>query len=103
MGVWSSDVCSSDLGAVSAVNFELPAGGVLDGPGTLTTTGAFRWTGGAMYDTSTGLVTLGTGATTIAAGGTLTIEGAVGLGNRTLTNAGTAVWTGSGDIAPALD
>src|SRR2546425_4200911 len=60
------------------------------------------WTGGAMYDTSTGLVTLGTGATTIAAGGTLTIEGAVGLGNRTLTNAGTAVWTGSGDIAPAL-
>src|SRR5256885_5539388 len=46
--------------------------------------------GGAMYDTSTGLVTLGTGATTIAAGGTVTIEGAVGLGNRTLTNAGTA-------------
>ncbi len=77
--------------SASAVNMTLVPGATLAGTGTLTLTGASSWTGGAMTDP---------GITTIAAGGTLTVGG----GDikyflyRTLNNAGTITWTGTGDI-----
>ncbi len=59
------------------------SGGVINGAGDLTVSGAFSWTGGTMS---------GSGTTTIAATSTLTINaGAVGV-QRTLTNNGTITW-----------
>jgi hypothetical protein len=61
----------------------------LTGTGNLTVTGALSWSGGAMA---------GAGSTTAA--GTLNISGAANkdLNGRTLVNAGTASWTGTGTL-----
>src|SRR5437867_7484208 len=55
-----------------------------------------------MYHTLTVPVTAATGAAIYALSLHDALPISVGLGNRTLTNAGTAVWTGSGDITPAF-
>ncbi len=77
-------------GAVTAQNFEL-ASGTLNGSGTLTTTGTFKWTGGTMS---------GSGSTTIAAGATLLMSSAsyLSFDTRTISNQGSATWSGSGNI-----
>ena len=65
------------------------SGGAISGAGSLTINGLATWTGGQQ---------LGTGSTTYAAG--LSISGAAtkGLDSRTLNNATTATWTGTGAI-----
>jgi hypothetical protein len=69
-------------------------GGALDGPGTLTITNTdtFTWSGGNLD---------GSGTTIVDVGGTLNISG-FGFkyltGGHTLDMAGTATWTGSGEL-----
>jgi hypothetical protein len=68
------------------------SGGTLAGAGTAIITGSHSWTGGAMA---------GSGRTILAAGAVLNISGSElkNLRNgRTVENAGTAVWTGTGGI-----
>jgi phage baseplate assembly protein gpV len=67
----------------------LNPGGTLGGTATVTVTGMLTWTGGTMNG----------GGRTIANGG-LTISGndGKGLDHRILDNAGTATWSGSGNI-----
>src|SRR5262249_35645333 len=68
------------------------SGGALAGTDTLTVTGAASWTGGEMT---------GTDHTGIGAGVTLTTSGSSTLsfhGGRTLDNAGTVTWTGTGNL-----
>src|SRR5262249_35088799 len=66
------------------------SGGPLGGTGTVTVAGLLTWTGGTMNG----------GGRTVAAGG-MAISGTAGktLSNRTLDNAGTATWTGTGNIS----
>jgi YD repeat-containing protein len=75
-------------GGVGAQNFEV-AGGTLTGSGTLTVSGTLSWTGGTMS---------GTGATSVI--GTLALSGGSAkiLDVRTLTNAGSATWSGTGNV-----
>ncbi len=75
-------------GNVSAQTFEFQ-GGTLSGVGTLTTNVAFNWTGGVMNDT---------GALSIPAGTALNMSGAADkfLQGRTINNAGTTTWSGTG-------
>jgi hypothetical protein len=67
------------------------SGGTLGGTATVTVTGALTWTGGTMNG----------GGRTVANGG-MTISGDSPnfkqLSNRTLDNAGTATWTGTGAL-----
>jgi hypothetical protein len=65
--------------------------GTLDGTQTVTVGKTLNWISGAMS---------GTGRTVIAPGGTLNLGGpaTMFLASRTLENAGTAIWTGSGGI-----
>ena len=67
-------------------------GGTLSLAGSLVVQsgGAFNWAGGTIS---------GGGSTTIAVGATLAVSGAVTLNNYTLNNAGTATWTGTGNIS----
>jgi hypothetical protein len=76
---------------VSAQNFEL-TGGTLSGDGDFNVVGSLIWSGGTMS---------GLGSTIIAAVGTLTISVSSGktLSQRTLINAGTANWTGTGTVS----
>ncbi len=78
----------ADAAEVEVENFTLSSG-TLTGAGTLDVTGLLRWTGGQMT---------GSGAT--GASGTLEISGtgAKTITARTLNNAGTATWTGTGNI-----
>ena len=80
-------------GNVSAENLELASNAaVLTGPGTMTVTGTLNWTRGTMN---------GPGRTVIAEGATCNIGSTenVGLGVRTLENAGKVNWTGSAWLA----
>jgi len=77
-------------GNVSLQNFTLE-GGALDVDGTLTINGTFNWTGATLT---------GSGETKISATATLNLSG---NGNRfldkvTLTNAGSVIWTGTGNF-----
>ena len=82
-----------------SVSFGAPAttaalevsGGTLQGLGTLTVTGSCQWTGGAMAEA---------GVTAIASPATLTISGSEikTLSARTIQNAGSAIWSGTGDV-----
>jgi hypothetical protein len=67
------------------------SGGTLGGPGTLTLSGTSNWSGG---------VQSGTGITKVASGATFNLNSAatLALSGRTLNNAGTVVWTGSGSL-----
>jgi len=78
----------SSAGPVSAVGFEL-ASGTVSGSGNLTTSGVFTWTGGTLAIAN------------IAAGGQLNLSGPNDkrLDNgAVLTNAGTATWSGTGNL-----
>jgi hypothetical protein len=68
--------------------------GTLSGVGNITVTGAFNWTGGTLSGLGNLIVT-----------GTTTLSGSNGrtLDTRTLENAGTATWTGSGGVSFAND
>ena len=80
-------------GNVSAENLELASNAaVLTGPGTMTVTETLNWTRGTMN---------GSGRTVIAEGATCNIGSTenVGLGVRTLENAGKVNWTGSAWLA----
>src|SRR4051794_41004017 len=61
--------------------------GTLTGNGDLTVTGALNWSGGIMS---------GGGTTTAAVSAQLNLSGSPILDGRTLTNAGTATWSGQG-------
>lgn len=63
--------------------------GVLSGPGDVTVAGPLLWTGGAMS---------GPGRTVANGGLTLSGGGGKTLNDRTLENAGNALWTGAGSI-----
>ncbi len=86
-----------DLGTISVdtdlsvTNFTM-TGGTLNGPDTLTITGAFNWTGGDLD---------GAGTISVASGATLNISGS-NLKSLTndynLTNQGTAIWPWTGQI-----
>jgi hypothetical protein len=73
-------------------NFELE-NGTLEGPGTLTITNTFTWVGGSLD---------GAGTTLVPVGKTLNVTGdqfnKLVTGGHTLTIAGTANWTGSGEL-----
>ncbi|HPA47788.1 MAG TPA: hypothetical protein PK395_18640, partial [bacterium] len=75
---------------ISAPNFILE-NGTLSGYGSLDISGTFDWRSGTMR---------GLGSTNIGPGGTLSINGGgtKRISQRTLSNAGTATWTGSSDI-----
>ncbi len=66
--------------------------GIVSGAGSANITGRLTWTGGSM---------VGPGTTTIAAGARLDISGTSdkALNGRSLVNAGTVTWSGSGNIA----
>ncbi len=76
-------------GAVPVQNMDLLA--TLGGTNTLTVSNVMNWTSGSMA---------GTGRTVIAHGATLNVSNAVDvtLSYRTLENAGTVVWNGSGNL-----
>jgi phage baseplate assembly protein gpV len=80
-------------GTLAAQNFEL-ASGAVDGAGTLAVSGVLNWSGGQMS---------GAGATNIASGAALNLSGSNSktLNARTLNNAGTATWLGTGPISLA--
>jgi hypothetical protein len=64
------------------------AGGALGGTSTVTVTGLLSWTGGTMNG----------GGRTVANGGISLLGVDKGLDHRTLDNAGTATWIGTGNI-----
>jgi RHS repeat-associated protein len=76
---------------ITIVNFELDSA-TLTGASALTVTGSFAWTNGAMT---------GTGSTVIAPGASLEITGPASklIDARTLTNNGTVIWSGVGQIS----
>jgi hypothetical protein len=65
--------------------------GTLGGSQTVTVGGVLNWTGGSM---------IGSGRTVILPGASLNVGGPtfLSLASRTLENAGTAVWTGAGNL-----
>jgi hypothetical protein len=63
------------------------SGGALGGMGTVTVTGLLTWTGGSLSDAGR---TVANGGITLAGAGSKLLSG------RTLDNAGTATWTGTG-------
>ncbi|MBI5690919.1 MAG: PEP-CTERM sorting domain-containing protein [Verrucomicrobia bacterium] len=87
-------------GSTITGNFRLSSGGI-GGSGTLTVSsgGSFAWGGGDLF---------GTGTLAVASGGLLAIQGGAnktfyrgdgnGSGGRSITNAGTTTWTGSGSL-----
>jgi hypothetical protein len=79
-----------DNAALTAQNLDLSFG-ALDGSAVLTVGSLMNWTGGTMN---------GSGRTVIAPAATLNVgsSSVLGLDTRTLENAGTAIWTGSGGI-----
>ena len=83
-------VSVADGVAVLAHNFDL-SGGTLSGAGELTVTGTMNWTAGGMG---------GPGLTTFAPDAVLAISGDSNktFSHRTVNNAGTATWTGTGRI-----
>jgi hypothetical protein len=80
------------VGATStAANLTL-SGGTLTGAGAITVSGSFSWSGG---------VQSGSGSMTISSSATFTLNSsssALTLSGRTVNNAGTANWTGSGAL-----
>ncbi len=75
---------------LSVANFALAGvtGGTVNGPETLTITGAFNWTNGDLD---------GTGTTTVAKGATFALGGPYNLNltnGHVLDNAGAAIWSG---------
>ena len=83
-------VSVADGVTVLAHNFDL-SGGTLSGAGELTVTGTMNWTAGGMD---------GPGLTTFAPDAVLAISGDSNkaFSHRTVNNAGTATWTGTGRI-----
>ncbi|MBI5773962.1 MAG: hypothetical protein HZA89_09510, partial [Verrucomicrobia bacterium] len=81
------------VGASTVVSTLNLGGGTLDGAGTLTVTNMMNWTGGTMAGAA--------GTTTIAAGGALEMSGSSQktLQSRTLNNAGTVTWSGTGALS----
>jgi hypothetical protein len=77
--------------AISSPSFAL-ANGAIDGPGNLTVTGNFDWTGGSLNSP--------TGKLTIPVGATLSIHGNTDKNNqvRTINLSGTANWSGTGNF-----
>jgi hypothetical protein len=74
---------------VTLSNFEL-AGGTLDGAGALTVPGTLEWTAGTM---------MGGGLTVIPMGAVFNLSGASSKAlRRSVMNAGTATWSGVGNI-----
>jgi fibronectin-binding autotransporter adhesin len=68
--------------------------GTLTGPGDVTVTDAFNWTGGTLSGLGKLIVT---GTTTLSGSNSRTLD------TRTLQNAGTATWTGTGGVSFAND
>lgn len=79
------------VGDVTAANL-CQEGGTLTGPGTLTVTGTFDWTGGSMTNPN--------GVTAIAAGGALILSGnsLKTLNGRTLDLDGITLWLDGGNL-----
>jgi hypothetical protein len=86
----SSTLTLSTNANVAVRNLDLA--GTLGVEGTLTVSNVLNWTAGAMS---------GGGRTVIAPRATLNLtnSGTVSLSTRTLENAGTVLWTGTGDLA----
>ena len=78
-------VCNANASSAQTIL----SSGALGGSATFTGTANFSWTGGAMN---------GSGTTAIAPAATLTISGGANVEVRTLSNAGTAIWNGTGDL-----
>src|SRR5262249_38061353 len=78
---------------VTVANLELNPYGQLRGAGEVRISDVFNWLGGAMG-------VPGVGTTTILSGANLNLSGpdAKGLGSRTLNNAATITWNGTGDF-----
>ena len=77
-------------GNVTMPNLTLEGGGVIDGPGQLTVTGAFGWNSGTLQ---------GSGAVNIPPSGTMTLGGSVNLYERVINNSGTINWSASSELA----
>ena len=96
-GLYELDLGTISVDAdVSVANLTI-TGGTLNGPDTLTVTGALNWTGGTMD---------GSGQTTVASVGLLSIAGSNIkhlTGGHTLTNKGTGTWSGTGEIMGGLN
>jgi fibronectin-binding autotransporter adhesin len=93
-----SGIYELDLGTIT-VNTDLSVanctmtGGTLNGASSLAVTGTFDWSGGDLD---------GAGTTNVSSGGTLNISSANTkslTGGHTLTNQGTALWSGIGPIS----
>ncbi|MCI0640953.1 MAG: hypothetical protein L0Y72_27085 [Gemmataceae bacterium] len=93
-----SRIIVPQVAAVQANNFELAAGGVLQGLGTFSAN-YFRWTGGSMErgdEEPAG----GIGTTGVYAGQRMVIDGSVSLSGREILNHGSIEWqTNSPEIA----
>jgi phage baseplate assembly protein gpV len=91
-GLYELDLGTITVDAIlSVANFTM-TGGQLNGPDTLTITGAFDWSGGDLD---------GAGATTVASGATLSFSGSstkLLTGSHILNNAGTGTWAGVGEF-----
>ena len=72
-----------NVGGAATVNNINFSGGTLQGPGLLSATNAFTWTGGTVA-----------GLLTIPANAALNINGNVNVSGATLVNLGTVFWTG---------
>jgi hypothetical protein len=77
------------LNAAASVATLTVSGGTLTGPGALTVTASFTWTGGTLAGRGTTTLTAASTATLSAGGGTLALW-------RGLTSAGTVTWVGAG-------
>jgi hypothetical protein len=84
-------------GNVKASNFSLDNQGDLDGPGNLTVSGVFTWTGGTIADSA--------GTLTVAKTGTLDLKGNSGkeLSGRTVYLYGATLWQDSGGLGVDSD
>jgi fibronectin-binding autotransporter adhesin len=91
-GLYEFDHGSLSINTNLAVADFTAAGGTVNGPDTLTITGAFNWIGGDLD---------GAGTTTVARGATFAFGSSNNLSltnGHVLNNAGAATWSGSGQL-----